>query len=211
MGGQSAATDLLWEGFAGAVLQALVLIGGAGWAYYIYRKRREFQPRVRVGVTTRLARPEKGPARLFVRLHIVNESGAHIEINARLVLFSVTTKARGYPTFREIGRDFPMDYVYGEVLDDGLMGDIDRGPVTDIAMEPLECIETEVLFCPHPLPALMAVRASIEKEQTPRIWWKPWKRRSLGVTAWESFAYVDPAAVMGAEYVALTQHEGGDE
>lgn len=199
--------DIWWEGLAGSVLQTIVLMAGAIWAYFLYKKRREFKPHVRVGASARISRPYNQTARLFIRLHIVNESGAHLEANASIVLWSVTPINNGFPEFREVGRDFPLDYAYGVVQENGVMAGPDGAPVANYEMEPLECAETEVLFSPDPLPELMAVRASVENEEIVRNWPLFWEKKVRGIRRWESFAYVDPDVLTGSEYVALTSHE----
>lgn len=200
----------IWEGVIGTALQALVLVAGGIGGLILYVRRREFQPKVRVGVMARISRPKDGPARVFVRLHMVNECGGHVDLNARIVLWSVTTAPNTYPKFTELGRDFPMDYTYGEVQTDGVMADPTGHVVNNYELEPLECIETEVLFCPEPLPDLMAVRASLEQDILGRDWPWFWRKVATNAVAWETFAYVDPAILTVKDYVALTSHEANE-
>jgi hypothetical protein len=193
-----------WDGLVGSALQAAVLAAGGIWAFVLYLRRREFQPRVRVGVAARISE-HRSPAHLFMRLHMVNECAAKVEINAMVVLFAVTSTANGRPTFTDLGRDFPMDYAYGELQPDGLMAD-QAGEVTnDYEMEPLECIEADLLFCPDPMPDLLAARTTCEQEFKRRDWHRFWRTRT-DVWRWENFAYIDPPALSGENYVALTSH-----
>lgn len=203
-----ASTSLVWEGVAGATLQAIVLTGGGLWAWYIFRRRREFKPHVRVGLTARVVAKEHGhPAHLFLRLHMVNESGGRSQVGAYVVLWEVTTTSNDYPQFKEIARDFPLDYSHGDVAPGGVLAGPGVSPITNWWLEPSECIESEVLFCPDPCPALMAVRASLEHQRTRRSRWRPWTAVLQEAVLWETFAYVDLDALAGAEYVALTSHE----
>jgi len=203
--------DLKLEGFWGSLIQASVLIFGGLWGYYLYRRRRPFKPRIRTTASARLAPiTDQAPARLFIRLHVVNESGAHMKANARIVLWAVKQGEGQFPTFEERDRDFPFDYVYGTVQPTTrIMAGEDGASVSDVELESAECIETEVLFSFAPLPDLMAVRATVEEERTLHNW--PWFWRSLvGGVRWESFAYLDPAALSGSEYVAITSHAAAE-
>jgi hypothetical protein len=130
-------------------------------------------------------------------------------MNARVVLWAVTTPPNAYPRFEEKARDFPLDYSHGEVQASGVMTGADGGVLENCELEPSECVESEVLFCFDPLPELMAMRASIEQEQTGRAWPRFWQAPSEVVT-WEPFAYLDPDVLTGPQYVALTSHEANE-
>ena len=201
--GDTSTTSIIWEGVVGAAIQAGLVVLGGVWALHHYIRGREYKPHVRVGVSARLS-PGKGdrPARLFVRVHIVNESSARCEVNAAVTLWEVAADANSFPTFNQItNRDFPFDYVHGEVEESGFMTGPRGQPVTGHWLEPTECVESEVLFSPEPCPELMAIRASSEKEVRRRKWTKPWDTVGSGLILWEVFAYVDPEVVSGSEYV----------
>lgn len=204
-------SGLQWEGFAGSLLQALVLAAGALWAYRLYRKRREFKPKVRVEMAGRISSGEDGQGRVFIRLHVVNQSGTLIKMNARVVLWSVKISANHRPEFTELARDFPLDYIYGEVKHDRIMADDDGSPVDNCDMEPLECFETELIFPIDPLPDLLGVRASIQQDVFRRNRPKFLVKEVFDVFTWETFAYLEPSVMGGNEYVSLTSHSGDHE
>lgn len=200
--------DIL-SGVAGAGLQTFILLCGVVGALFLYRKRREFKPRVRVGMSARISQADNRPPRLFARLHIVNESGGRARVNASAILWSVTTPPNGFPRFEKETGDFPLDYVRGAVNSiTGVMAGPDRRTVRDVPMEPLECIDTEVLLVVDPLPELIALRAVIDHQRIGRLWPFFWVPDLKENATWASFAYIDPATITGTEYVALTSHEG---
>jgi hypothetical protein len=197
------------SGVAGAGLQTLILFCGVLGGLFLYRKRREFKPRVRVGMSARISRADDQPPRLFARLHIVNESGGRARVNASAILWSVSIPPNEYPRFADETGDFPLDYARGAVNPTiGVMAGPDGRTVRDLAMEPHECIDTEVLLVVHPLPELMALRAVIDHQRIGRLWPFFWVPNMKENATWASFAYIDPAIITGTEYVALTSHEG---
>jgi hypothetical protein len=194
------------SGIAGAGVQALVVVGGGFWAFHLYRKRREFRPKVRVDASARIAKTEDGEARVFLRLHISNESAAYIRVIANVLLWEVTTAPNNYPRFREIGRDFPMDYVYGDLQPNGVFAGPDGYPWDDSRMEPKECIDSEMMFRPDPMPKLMAVRTNIVEQKFKRLMPFFWIKDPIVGDEWDTFAYLDPACLSGIEYVPIVAH-----
>lgn len=194
-----------WEGIAGSVLQAVVIAAGGAWAVYLFGIRGAHASRIRVGIAARLERPEHGPVRLFIKLHVVNETEIRsLNVNARVRLWSVRSASNEFPRFTEVLGDFPMDYAYGDAPTDGFMSGDDGSPVRDVTMTGLECIESELLFSPDPCPDLLALRASFE--HLPNVWWRRGRTPS-NVPIWETFVYVDPLLLKSGEYAMLTSHE----
>jgi hypothetical protein len=195
----------IWSGVAAAVVQALVVVGGGLWAFALYKKRREFRPTVRIDSSARIAKLDNGTSRLFLRLHMSNESGAYLRIAAQVVLWDVTT-TNEFPQFQEIGRDFPLDYVYGELRPNGVMTGPGGVAWNNSRMESKECIDGELLFNLDPIPDLMAFRASVIQTRYKRLWPFFWIKDLTAGEEWDDFAYLDPAVLDSHTYVAITAH-----
>lgn len=218
----------LSEGEATAI-QAAVVGGGGLWAYIQYRRRREFQATVRIETAAKVGPNPAGGRRLFLRLHLVNESSAFIDVSALATLMVVTPPLvlepvplpppRARPVVVVLAKQDALAFVYGqpevsELRPNGHQLADEAGEEGE--MEPGECIETELLFAVPEDLGLLAVRLSVEGFR--RRWWaERWvrdswnwvRKRDPGSDAeWDAFAYLNLPELEGTEFVPIGSPHG---
>lgn len=183
-----------WINTAAAVaiiLQALALIGGGIWGFYLYFHGRRGQVRVGVQASARLHRDWSDThSVLVVRLRIANTSGVlyrHREATATL-MDARKQAADGTVRLAPFSQADPILPVYADISGDGAQIAAGRTfrplPPESVLLEPGEHVETEVAF---PVLTdklgLMAVRVRIMGLQG---------RRGRAPFWWGTFLYVEP-------------------
>lgn len=211
---QAGGSGPIWlEGVLGAGIQALVLAIGGVWAFLLYRRRREFQATIRIEASIRVTQDAAGGYRIFLKLHLANESAAFITIQSIATLMAVDPKEEGQmPGLIVLSKQDALACVYGEPEAD--VDEADNGGEVG-EMEPGECVETELLFARPRQPDLLAVRVTVEGFRppwAPRVWVATalrWIARRPGrepkvAAEWDLFAYIDAPALVGAGVVELS-------
>lgn len=194
-----------WEGFAGAALQAFVLVIGGLWGFVLYHRRREGQASIQIGVAAALSGGGKA-RRLLVRTHILNPSSVLVRnFDATVVLMEVRQAAPGQEFHTILLREAdPLLPINGDMSDPDEDGRVSFSypPNTDASLEPGECLECSVVF---PLPAvdttvheLWALRLTVTGQQRRGPFATPYE--------WGTFALVDPSLMTKNGFSPLTAH-----
>lgn len=201
----------------GTALQAFVITAGGLWAYYLYRRRREFQATVRIEAAAKIVDVADN-ALLIVRVHLINDSAAFILVSALATLMTVEPPSPGAtPKLAVIDKQDVLGYVYAEPEGNG--ENDESGEETGLVgeMEPNECIETDLVFALLPQ-ELLAIRLSVEGSRPLRPavgWTRDLVRTALRRPAptsdaeWDSFGFLVPDELRGGGFVAINSPHGG--
>jgi hypothetical protein len=200
------------SGLTGAqatLIQTVVLAFGGVWALILYRRHRQGQTTIRLGLSAAIT-GAGADRRLLVRTSISNAAAVLAKnVEATLTLFELTQRETGAPFTTLLRREAdPLVPINGEIKALPQASDVEGNPeqpvafdddVDDPDLEPGERLECEIAF-PMPPPKdgeLWALRFKVDADQ-----WSPWPFRFSRAYSWGTFALVDPGLVSG-HYEAL--------
>ena len=211
----------IWSGFVGfwtslwssvsaaqaTLVQTVVLIGGGGWAFVLYLRRREGQPTVRIEHECRVLGGGSLQV-LVVQVHLTNTSAVLIKRASGVVTaFDASEIQPEGVVLREWKSQDFISQAQGE-LQASEAGTTFKA-VTDALLEPNECVSSEVSFVMADPPSLLGLRVTVKSRwawykilwghlRHPLLYRSSWARH----WSWGSFAYIDLLRYAGENVAA---------